>query len=360
MKKLALLLSLVSIAAAGDSPLVHTFAGVVSEGVNICREDIAPRHPPEWIYNWRYTFTLLDHDGSSLMIQFTYSKMTRLLDQYFYYFSFVDAEGKRVYVQSEVDGGEYEFDPLAPSMRMGRQGWSGFFPSYRLRIDTPELSADLDYDCRAAGWRPGTGPARFGSRGSDWFDHVVFIPWAEVSGTITVGGETRQVRGRGYADYTIQNMMLFNHIERIYSMASFSDGYSLCFFEHTAPEKYGNGRVGWMLVMRDGQVVLATDDWEREDLETAPDPRRGITYARRFRIKARGGSAQLEGVIDAWEIIEERDVLDMMPEDVHPYARRFRRPIYVRLRADAAWKLTGKGVEEEARTSGIMEACLVE
>ncbi|MEI6874577.1 MAG: hydroxyneurosporene dehydrogenase, partial [Spirochaetota bacterium] len=56
---------------------------------------------------------------------------------------------------------------------------------------------------RVAPWRPASGIV---ADGDSFFAWLAAVPEGEVSGSITVGGQTRAVRGSGYHDHNWGNI----------------------------------------------------------------------------------------------------------------------------------------------------------
>lgn len=355
---LALLCIFAAAATTGD--LAANFKGKIDAARSISIKDLVPKPNDDNVYNWRYTFMFLLDDGASFHIQFTYTKLRFMLDQHFWYFSYVDPQGKRIYRQDIVKAEDYSFDPNVPAMKMGPQSWTGYQPSLRLVVTAPDFSADVVYENPAPGWRPGEGPASFGKNGDEWFDEVVFIPQAKVTGELKVGGVARKVTGYGYAESSAQNWLFFNNIEKICTLRGGGDGLNVIFMDHVTPHALGDVRVTWLVALKDGKVLFATDKWERQEIETAKDPRRGLTYAKKMKIKAEADGMVLEGEIEGQALTEAHDVLDMMPKGVHKYTDGFRRPLYLRQKVKTAWTLKTAAGEEKSTGTGIVETCLVD
>ncbi|MFZ5915360.1 MAG: lipocalin-like domain-containing protein [Chloroflexota bacterium] len=85
---------------------------------------------------------------------------------------------------------------------------------YTLSLRQGEIAAGLTYQSRLPGWRPGSGYLFFDQASGHFFKWVVPLPRAQVTGTLTLDGQTQTVQGVGYHDHNWGNFVLadaFSH-----------------------------------------------------------------------------------------------------------------------------------------------------
>jgi len=348
---------------------VYNFRGGVQTRADkgLTDPELAPQPSSGSFFSWTYTFMFLLDDDSSGMIQFTYWKML-LKTQRGLYFAFSD-KGRTPYIRKGVYKGKemtYANDP--PAFRMGPHAWSGTWPDFAVRMDfpaedgEPELRADLRFRCRTPGWRPGEGPVHYGEPDGDWYDLVVMIPWAEVTGTLTLNGQTRALKGFGYADHNTQNIFPTKQTVELMALRSFSQEHCVDFLDYVAPEAFGSERTAWILVMKGDRILYATDKWERDLSDFAAEPKRGYRYPRRVQVRLDQPGCQLTGEVRGLQVVGVLDAIEELPGFLRPIVRRFASaPVFIRQLADVDWHLVvpAEGIDERFSARGIYETAIV-
>lgn len=348
---------------------VYNFKGGVKTRADkgLTREDLKPMPDQGGFYTWCYTFLFYTDDGSSGMIQLTYWKLY-LLSQHGLVFAFTD-RGEQTHLQKAIIKAEdfsYGDDP--PELRMGKNYWRGFYPEFEVYVDLPaedkgpDLKADLVFRPRTPGWRPGEGPVHYGDPEGDWYDLVVMFPWADVSGTVTLNGEERKIEGWGYSDHNTQTVFPTTQSEKLLALRSFSEEYSINFLEYIAPEDFGFERSTWIIIIKDHEILFATDQWEREldDLEVWP--KRGYKYPTTMRVSIDQPGCRLSGVIKGDRYIGATDAMDELPAFVRPIAEKFMEaPVFIRQNVTVNWSLImpERGIDESFVNKGVLETTIV-
>ena len=371
-KPAMLILTAALVLAAGAAlaaKSVFNFKGGVTtrSEKGLTKEEFKPMPDEGGFYSWTYTFMLYLDDDSSGMIQFTYWKMY-FKKQRGLYFAFSDKGDtqymrKGIYKSKETSYGD---DP--PELSMGPHSWMGFYPDFRIQLDfpaeegRPDMKADLRMHSRTPGWRPGEGPVHYGSSDGDWYDLIVMIPWADVEGTITLNGETRQVKGHGYSDHNTQNILPTKQCEELMALRSFSGDHAVHFLEYIAPEDYGHERTTWILIMKGDRILYATDVWEREMFDFETEEKRGYKYPTRVTVKIDRPDCKLFGEIRGTKFIAALDAIEELPSFIRGIASKFMSaPVFIRQNAEVDWHLVmpGEGINEKFKARGVYETTIV-
>jgi hypothetical protein len=351
--------------AAYAAKQVYNFKGGVKtradQGLTKAQLAITPDQGS--FFTWTYTFVGYLDDDSSMMIQFTYWKLAVMAERGMY-FAFYD-KGDKVIMRKDVvkaDAAKYTPDP--PTFIMGPHSWKGFYPEFDVKVNfpatekEPEMKADLHFKCRTPGWRPGEGAVHYGSPDGDWYDLVVMIPWADLSGTVTVNGQTRQIKGWGYSDHNTQNVFPTSQVDTILALRSFNDQYAVNFLEYIAPADFDRARTTWLLIMKGNQVLYATDQWKYTTSGDQTEPRRGNKYPTRMSISVDQPDCKLTGELKGVKFIGTMDVMDNLPDFVRTVAEKFfSAPVFIRQNVVVDYHLTmpGAGLDEKFQTKGVME-----
>lgn len=118
--------------------------------------------------------------------------------------------GKTHSVAREYPKSNFSWDPGAARIQVHKQIWAEGLPPQRhhLRFATTkkgvEWLVDLEFTQIAPSLVRGNGVWKLGGHA---FGQVIHVPWAKVSGTIAVGGDTVAVNGTATMDHTWQDDM---------------------------------------------------------------------------------------------------------------------------------------------------------
>jgi len=348
---------------------VYNFKGGVKTRADkgISKQELAPQPTKGSFFSWTYTFMFFLDDNSSGMIQFTYWKMY-IKKQRGLYFAYTDKENRQYFRKGVFKGKETEYVKDPPKLSMGPHYWEGFYPDFQLHMEfpaedgLPEMKADITYHCRTPGWRPGEGPVHYGEPDGDWYDLIVMIPWAEVTGTLTLNGETRKLKGFGYSDHNTQNIIPTKQTEELMALRSFSDDHAINFLEYIAPESLGHERTTWILIMKGDRILYATDRWEREMFDFKTEPKRGYRYPTLVKVHIDQPDLKLTGSIHGKKFVDMLDAMEELPSFIRPIVRRFMTaPVIIRQMVEVDWHLVmpGEGIDDRFTAEGIYETAIV-
>jgi len=356
--------------AAWAAKKVYNFKGGVTTRADkgITKQDLKPQTSDSGFFSWTYTFMFYLDDDSSGMIQFTYWKMY-IKQERGLYFAFSD-KGDKLTFRKGIYGAEqvtYAADP--PDFKMGPHFWKGFHPDYHVHMDfaasegEPEMKADIHFKCRTPGWRPGEGPVHYVEPDGDWYDLVVMIPWADITGTVTINGKTRQLKGWGYSDHNTQTVFPTTQSDKLMALRSFNDGYSVNFLEYIAPKDFDGERTTWILVMKGNRIVYATDKWDREMSDHKTEPRRGYKYPTKMKFKIDQPGCKLDAELTGTKYIGALDAMDNLPPFIRRIAERFlSAPVMIRQNAVIDYHLVvpDQGIDDNFTAKGVYETTIVQ
>jgi hypothetical protein len=333
----------------------------VKPGKAIVKKDLAVEPAEGKFFTQAWTFVYYTDDGGGGYIQFSHARLGYALRQVLVHHVFYTPEGKMVYRKEILSLKDMSWDDKDNKLVMGKSSWSGFYPEFRVKVPLEGLETDMTFTCLTPPWRPGDGPVRYGAPDGEWYDVVVYIPLARVSGTIKVEGKEKKVTGFGYADHNTQTIWFMTQCEEIYALRSFSDNWSVHFLDYRSPAEFGGKRVTWLLVMKDGKIVCATDKYEIKPSDWTKEPRRGRKYPQRAKIIVNDPEFKLEGEIRGLRLLDVLDVRDQIPGWLEPTASKLiRQPAFIRQKAEVTWRIKTQGKEESFIAKGIFEYTIVE
>lgn len=350
-------------ASAQDVQKIFPFKGGVKidPGVKIAIKDlaIAPEQGKFFTQSWTYVY--YTDDGGGGYIQFTVMRLGYTLKQIGAHHTHYTADGKMVYRKEILSAKDLKWDAKAPRLRMGRSEWYGFYPDFHVVVPLEGLETDLSFECLVPPWRPGQGPVHYVEPDGDWYDLVVFIPLARVTGKIRVDGVDHKITGWGYADHNTQTVWFNTQVKNLYALRSFNQNWAIHFLDYHSPQQFGGARVSWLLVMKDDKIIHATSDFAVTPSDWAREPRRNREYPRQVKVAVNDPGFQLEAEIKGIKLLDVLDVRDQVPSWLEPtVSRLIRQPAFIRQKAEMTWKVRYQGKEELVPARGIFEYTIVE
>ena len=122
---------------------------------------------------------------------------------------------------------------------------------------------DVRFDCLMKPilpmWRPGTGHTYFGEAANKYLAWFVAVPAADLSGTLALGNQTRNLEGKGYHDHNWGNEPMQNIINHWYWARVTFDDYTMIASDTVSEKKYGYTRVPSFMLARDGKIIDDND-----------------------------------------------------------------------------------------------------
>jgi hypothetical protein len=357
------LLVICGLAISADVKPVYGFKGgvKVKPDRDVSKDDLKPIPAEGKFFSQAWTFVYYLDDGAGGYIQFSHARMGYALSNILVHHSHYSADGRLTYRKDVLSLKEMKYEESEPRLNMGKSFWSGFYPEFRVYAPLPGLETDLTFHSLTPPWRPGNGPVHYGAPDGDWYDLVVPIPLARVSGTIRVDGKNTKVSGFGYCDHNTQTVWFLSQVEELYALRSFGNGWAIHFLDYHSPKAFGGKRVSWLIVIKDGEIIYATDSYRIEPSDWTAEPKRGRKYPRQAKITIDGGGMKLTGEIKTTRLLDVLDVREETPDWAEPILfRLIREPAFMREKAEVIWTLNFEGREEIIPAQGIFEYTIVE
>jgi hypothetical protein len=208
-----------------------------------------------------------------------------------------------------------------------------------VRIQLEGFSFDLHITNILPAWKPGDGWAWYDAGKKAFSRYAVAAPWALVSGSMTVFGDSRDVDGQCFVDTNYSVQPLDRPNSPTYVFRAFSepdvpagDRVFIDMLSSSTNESFGSLPLSMLLVAKGGSwlftardFALIADDWA--SLEDPPFP-----YPRRYRISAEKSGYQLEGEFGATRLYHTTDIFHSIPRFLQPLVSLFlKRPVLYRI-----------------------------
>ncbi len=239
---------------------------------------------------------------------------------------------------------------------------------YHLRYDFDDLYCDLTFKNVLNPWKPGTGWA-FLTPERDVFNHyLVNSPWADVTGTMKVGGKTLDVKGQGYSDRSLSTLPLTKQNPYLYAWRTFSpegtpreDRWFCGLLESVSHEKFGSKRIPILQIAHGEEWVLTTMDYKLIPTEYVKKPDIPYEYPTVIKVYSSDQGYKFRGKFICRELFDFTDIFSELPMFIRKMAEKFlTRPVFFRSKGDFEGTVTyPDGHTESFRLEGAIEYMVV-
>ncbi|AXT83935.1 hypothetical protein C6I20_01140 [Aeromicrobium sp. A1-2] len=181
-------------------------------------------------------------------------------------------------------------------------------PVFRIHLAEEDVAFDLTFRNELPSWMPGRGDTFYG--GTDHFGWCVGGPREQVTGSITIAGETTVVTGIGYADHNWGVGDMKRIIDRWHWGRLYLDDYSLIFATVLTQKRLGRHMSRPMMLAKGDEIVLSTGEVELTEGPLVFHPAANRTYPTWIRLQVPG---RVDLRLDVQLIIDAQDLLDEVP-----------------------------------------------
>ena len=181
------------------------------------------------------------------------------------------ADGTKIREDVHHSADDFSAETASCDVKIGPNSVKGDLATYDLRINDAGVDAEISITRRSPSWRPGAGVTYFDSKKTHYLAWVVPVPYGEVSGTITVAGETRTVTGSAYHDHNWGNRVMDEGLDHWFWGRAHVGDYTVVYVRMTTKGLFGLGalNIPTFLLAKGDDVI--TDDMLPLHLETHGD-----------------------------------------------------------------------------------------
>jgi hypothetical protein len=166
---------------------------------------------------------------------------------------------------------------------------------------------DLVYQPTASPWFAIPVRTPIGHIKGDWMKWLVYMPSAQVTGTLTIGNMTKSLRGTGYHEHAWGRFALSDPQITRASVSVPLDNFGLAF-----AEILGEGRVAFLGIEKDGKSIAFSDRQIKiNDSDYSFDNKTGSIFPKAYHVTADNGDYSLDLAVDAKKSIAT--TLDYQP-----------------------------------------------
>ena len=260
-------------------------------------------------FEWWYFDALLE-GGTKVVITFFPKIQKKIRKSGDYPFTRIDIalpDGSHHAEDFTYPAAESYFSKETCDVRIGPHSVKGDLKEYAIKISPVNgLGADLKLVSKGKPWRPGTAYFSFGDKGEQYFTWLCVVPKGEISGTVTINGEKKAVKGFGYHDHQWGNIMhMFAWNQWIWARQNFGD-YNLVLFDLVTNRKFGYQHYPLCFLQdNDGNLLFEnTAGTKLEVLEEYFEKETKRNYPKRFRYAIENRGKKIQYSIKVKEEIE--------------------------------------------------------
>ena len=321
-------LSLVLLAAASAQAADITFGPVGDGKVKVA--DMAVFEGGSGSYSDKYTAEATFKDGSTFYFSIFHRSFGVGKVDFEVKSRYRDGKGGEWRTKERLTKGEWsQTTGKKFEIVMGRHKLSGTPKKWTFKAEDDAVAFELTFDADTPPWRPGTGRAYFDSSKEHYVDMSVLAPRARVTGTIRIGEETKEVKGRGWATHTQSNMLPAETATRWLQFRTEKGPLSFYVREIMPAPRWGGEPVRWLLVARKGDILFQSTDFKLEmgefEYDTKHENRYGIPKV--LRMEGKDGDKELKAVIKLTGRRSRTDLLESLSAVERAVVSRFAKPV---------------------------------
>jgi hypothetical protein len=272
-----------------------------------------------------------------------------VVNPFYWHFSLFQSWGLTVLITDE-SGRLYSYNGSLPlrhsemasrgfDLWLGNNVFSMSGSETRVHIALDGFSCDLRIKNILPAWKPGDGWAYYDAGRKAYNRYAVAAPWALLSGSMTVFGESMSANGQCFLDTSYSVQPLNRPNSPIYVFRAFSkpdvpmkDRVVIDMLESFTHETYGTLPLSMLLVAKGDSWVFTARDFsltpgDLVSLDDLPYP-----YPPSYRVSAEKSGYRLEGEFAATRLYHTTDVFRGIPRFMRPLVSAFvKRPVLYRM-----------------------------
>ncbi len=218
--------------------------------------------------------------------------------------------------------------------------------SYAVSYDFNDFSCNLFFRNRLPPWKAEDGVVYFDDKEEMFEQRVVNCPWAEVTGTITIGDKEMRVTGHGYSEKSLHVAPITLYQPTMHSMRVFSPRdlgdvpsggekealRSISLFDFTTLPRFDSKRLSRLFIAEDDEWLLATPEYSLEPADFVKEDDLPYAYPQTIHVEAHTQGYDLEGSFQSEFLFDFTDILSEVPAVLRAIILLFvDRPVYFRL-----------------------------
>lgn len=266
-----IVLLLAATALAAKTLLVPPVPENFNAGISAKDEAHEPHKGFGFVEMW--SFLAKSNDGTVANCQFGVSNAGITNNFPAYNVTIFLPSGEQVNIYSEFKSKELNASQDRFLMEFPNVSLKGRHPTYYLKLDDPKIKLDLKFQATFPGVKLAKdGKVRFGKDFNGFYREIIMAPSADVSGTMTIKGETTPFNGWGYAEHASANTFPPSFVKRWYSVRFHSQDATIIHSGFVPNDDYTEDYFGITTVAVGDEIKYISTSGRLKLLETKLDP----------------------------------------------------------------------------------------
>ena len=268
-----------------------------------------------------------------------------------------EPDGTRHWATHEIQENDVHVAPDHIYLKGGKNYVDGRGMTYKLHYDFEGFYCDLTYKNVLPPWIAGDGWIYLTPE-KDIFNHYMMnCPWADVTGTMKVGGKTLNVVGQGYSDRSNSVLPPTRQNPYLYSLRTFSsegtprgERWFFGLLESISHKEYGSKRIPMLLLAHGDEWVITTKKYTLVARDYVKDPGAPYEYPKRLVIRGEDQGYKYNFEYKCLKLFDFTDIFGELPEWIRKLALKFmKRPVFFR----SLGELTGTLEDPDGKITNI-------
>ena len=311
----------------------------------------------EW-YLESYSFNGWFDDGSRVYIQYVINNLGLGDFKAGVTMSYSPATGKGAGLAQKADFEEWKYNVSGDFLLVIDDTWiKGNEQGFHIKGKDSDFALDLHFKNVVSPWRPRDGKVLYGPDGADGsYEFMLMAPRADVTGTVTVRGEKKQVKGIGFGDHSTMDVPAFDQSRRWIRLRAYDKRHSVLLAEFVTPPRQGSVRVPWLLITRDGVPIMESYRYLLKPVKYGPDKKypRYVTIEE-YQLEAKSSRVHIKGRVKMTKLLSRYSFVDKLPPVIRSIVRQVIDPMSFTWRNEFDFVLTVDGKDEVIKGEGISE-----
>jgi len=276
-------------------------------------------------------------------------------------FTIVAPDRARYTTEAEFNPQKLKWSQDRFALRIGENLLEGDDQKVHLKLYNQGLGLDLTFAGKMHGYRLGDGKGRFGADQSMFYYINYPAPRPEVTGTVTVKDEKKEVRGWGYVDHCYYNANATDFEDVWHNWKFNSPELSINLTNFTTPAKFSSPLNIASILDNQGIVCVTTDVTVTErEVKVMPQGQKPYPQTLVYEFRCADGT-RATATYDARTVVEALDVLGKLNKSASTKALKFlintfvAEPFYYRAVGPVEVQFTRNGETKTIKGQAVSE-----
>jgi len=304
--------------------------------LRLTEEEIFPHTPYDGDWQTHSYFFMGRLDSGGIVVMNPFQWRYGAIGTWGLYLIVLDPWGRVFSWDGKLGDGSPEVAPRGMRVSAPNGRFESSTGEHRWQVDVPGFSCDFTFRNVLPAWKPGSGVTWFDDRHYTAYSNPA--PWADLSGTMTVNGETMDAAGQCLLDASetwvpLTRVNTATRAVRVWSPPGTprEDRWFIGQLTTVAHRGYGSMRLPMLMVAHGDRWVFTTKEFSLDVVEQGMLDDPPYPYPTRLVLRARDQGYALEGAYSLPTMYYLTDIFQRLPKLFRAIASWFvKRPVITR------------------------------